>query len=121
MPYTNNMITKNRTNADHYLWSDGACDGWRLLDGNDLSVIEERMPPGTAEVMHFHERANQVFYVLSGTLTLKVGEKLEHLSSGDSFNVCPGQRHQARNESNSEDACFLVISAPTTKGDRIPS
>ena len=34
--------------AEHYRWGE-ACDGWQLLAREDLSVIEERMPPGTAE------------------------------------------------------------------------
>ena len=46
-------MTRNRSNAEHYVWGDG-CDGWRLLDRPDLSVIEERIPPGRGEVVHFH-------------------------------------------------------------------
>lgn len=111
------MTIQNRSTAPHYQWGD-ACDGWRLLDGDDLSVIEERMPPGTAEVMHLHDCANQVFYVLEGALILQVGGKVERLSAGDSLNVRPGLSHQARNESETDDVRFLVISAPTTKRDR---
>ncbi|GLQ27577.1 cupin domain-containing protein [Sulfitobacter pacificus] len=113
------MGMKNRINAEHYIWGD-ACEGWRLLDDNDLAIIEERMPPGTAEVRHKHRQANQVFYVLSGTLTLEVNGVVEHLSAFDSMNVRPELPHQARNEGE-EDARFLVISAPTTRGDRTPS
>ncbi|WP_233193119.1 cupin domain-containing protein [Acidimangrovimonas sediminis] len=111
------MAIQNRSNAEHYKWGD-ACDGWRLLDNEDLSVIEERMPPGTAEVMHLHDRANQVFYVLEGMLTLLVGGEIERLSASDSLNVRSGTPHQARNESETDSVRFLVISAPTTKGDR---
>ena len=57
------MSPTSRANARHYLWG-GACDGWHLLAGDDLSVIEERMPPGTAEQRHSHVRARQFFYVL---------------------------------------------------------
>ena len=111
------MTIQNRSNASHYQWGD-ACDGWRLLDGDDLSVIEERMPPGSSEVMHLHDLANQVFYVLEGELILLVGNRVERLSAGDSLNVLPGLLHQARNESDTVEVRFLVISTPTTKGDR---
>ena len=31
-------------NAEHYVWGD-VCDGWRLLQREDMSVIQERVPP----------------------------------------------------------------------------
>jgi quercetin dioxygenase-like cupin family protein len=53
--------------AQHYTWG-GKCDGWHLVRSADLSVIQERMPPGTVKVGHRHERARQFFYVLEGAL-----------------------------------------------------
>lgn len=111
------MPVSNRTNAPHYLWGED-CDGWRLLDAHDLSVIEERMPPNTTEAMHVHDRANQIFFVLEGTLTIEVDSEIEQLGASDALNVKPGQIHQARNENLVDDVRFLVISAPSTKGDR---
>lgn len=110
------MTVANTHNAPHYAWGSG-CDGWRLLDAQGLSVIEERMPPGTAEVWHYHEKSNQLFYVLEGRLTLTLEDDTALLGIGDALNVPPNIRHQARNES--ENAVrFLVISAPATSGDR---
>ena len=43
-------------NAKHYAWG-GTSDGWHLLEGDDLSVIEERVPPGASETRHRHHRA----------------------------------------------------------------
>ena len=53
--------------AEHYQWGNG-CDGWHLVNQPALSVIRERMPPGTAEVRHLHRNARQFFFVLSGTV-----------------------------------------------------
>jgi len=61
--------------AEHYTWGDG-CDGWHLLRGEELSVIQERMPPKTSEVAHFHTRSRQFFYVISGTLSILLAGKL---------------------------------------------
>lgn len=47
-------------NAGHYIWGDG-CDGWHLLKTDALSVIQERVPAGKAETLHFHRRAAQFF------------------------------------------------------------
>jgi len=106
----------NRSNASHYHWGSG-CDGWRLLDDQGLSVIEERMPAGAREEPHFHKVAIQVFYVLTGELVLEVDGRRARLTAGDSLKVPPGVSHQAINE-GSLPAQFLVISAPRTSGDR---
>lgn len=46
--------------AEHYVWGCG-CDGWRLVDGDDLAVTEERVPPGASEQWHVHDQARQFF------------------------------------------------------------
>ena len=56
-------------NAEHYVWGE-ICDGWRLLQRDDMSIIQERVPAGGAEVMHFHQFARQFFYVLEGQGTM---------------------------------------------------
>ena len=103
-------------NARHYLWGNG-CDGWHLLDRDDLSVIEERVPPGAAEDRHRHVRARQFFYVLVGEATLELEGEIHRLRAGEGLHVPPGATHQLRNEGNMEIR-FLVISAPRSHGDR---
>lgn len=110
------MIT-NTKNAEHYNWGD-ACDGWHLLKSNDLSVIQERMPPGTAEQLHLHEKSRQVFYILSGVAVMEVEDVQHTLSAGDSLTVAPGSKHRIYNESEA-DVHFLVISSPKAHGDRV--
>jgi len=110
-------MIKNTANAEHYPWGQ-VCDGWRLLERSDLSVIQERIPPNAGEISHFHQRARQLFFVLSGELQIQLGEQRFHLSPGDSLEVPPGDRHRVRNEGSIE-ATFLVVSAPTTRGDRV--
>jgi len=64
-----NVISKD--NAEHYKWGE-VCDGWHLVKSQNLSVIQELVPPGCSEVQHYHKRSEQFFYILSGTATLKV-------------------------------------------------
>ena len=110
------MASTSRSNAEHYIWGAG-CDGWRLLDRADLSVIEERIPPGAGEVRHLHHAARQLFYVLAGTLTIERSDGEHALEAGQALEVEPGAPHLVRNASQS-DVRFLVISAPSTRGDR---
>jgi mannose-6-phosphate isomerase-like protein (cupin superfamily) len=111
------MIVRNKETSEHYAWGTG-CDGWRLLSKEDLSVTQERIPPGRGEVLHFHSRARQVFYVLEGQLELEVALEKFLLASGDSFEIAPMQHHRVTNTSD-RDADFLVISSPSTTGDRV--
>lgn len=107
----------SRANAEHYTWGDG-CDGYFLLKREGVHVIEERMPAGTAEKAHRHERARQLFYVLEGELTMRFKDGDVRVQAGASLEIEPGTVHQARNES-AEDVRFLVVSVPPSHGDRI--
>ena len=109
----------SRDNAEHYVWG-GACDGWRLLRSDALSVIEERMPPATAEQRHFHTRARQFFYVLEGELTMELAGGLHRLTPGQGLEIAPGEPHQAMNQAD-HDVRFMVISQPPSHGDRQPA
>jgi uncharacterized cupin superfamily protein len=103
--------------APAYEWGD-RCAGWHLMHTGNLSIIEERMPPGTREVRHWHTRAAQFFYILSGTLTLEVEGTFHQLGPRSGIQLPQGTAHQAINETAS-DVEFLVISNPPAQGDRI--
>ncbi|HSC79147.1 MAG TPA: cupin domain-containing protein [Chitinolyticbacter sp.] len=105
--------------AQHYRWGDG-CDGWHLLASPTLSVIRERMPPGTAEIRHRHERAQQFFQVLAGTLTIALDGAMHTLAPEQGLHVPAGIAHQVLNRS-ADDVHFLVISEPPSHGDREPA
>lgn len=113
------MAAISTENAEHYHWG-AACEGWHLLAGDDLSVIEERMPPGTAEQRHWHGRARQFFYVLEGEAVLELDGTRHQLRRGEGLHVPPGTPHQLHNVSTM-DVRFLVVSAPKSHGDRAPA
>lgn len=103
-------------NAEHYTWG-AQCDGWHLLKTNSLSVIQENMPPGTAEQPHFHVKAQQLFYILSGTATFTVEGETLIAQANESLHIAPGVKHCIENR-GAVDLQFLVISEPTSHGDR---
>jgi quercetin dioxygenase-like cupin family protein len=113
--------TISTVSASHYVWGE-VCDGWHLVRGDALSVIEERMPAGAQEERHFHTKARQFFYVLEGELTLEVEGAVHRLGPRQGLEIAPGERHQAFNASREEcamDVRFLVVSAPPGQGDRV--
>ncbi len=108
-------ISKN--NSEHYTWGDN-CDGWRLMNKPDKSIIQEMMPPGTSEIRHYHEHASQFFFVLSGVLTIELnGEKFE-LAKHEGLEIPAKTPHQVFNKSG-QNVEFMVISQPNATGDRI--
>lgn len=102
--------------ADHYVWGQ-ICDGWHLVRSGNLSVIEERMPPGSEEQRHWHQHARQFFYVLEGELTMQFDDRTITLNPRQGIEIAPGIPHQAKNPSQA-DVRFLVISQPPSHGDR---
>ncbi|EMC4267742.1 cupin domain-containing protein [Cronobacter sakazakii] len=107
----------SKANAEHYLWG-GDCDGWHLVKNQNLSVIHELMPVGRAEQRHYHEQSRQCFFVLSGELTMALNGEHVTLTAGEAIEIPPLAPHQARNDGQ-ETVEFLVISQPTTRGDRV--
>ena len=103
--------------AEHYTWGQG-CNGWHLVKTEKLSIIQERMPPGTSEARHYHTKARQFFFVLSGTATIEIDGERDVLRSHEGVEVPPNVAHQMFNLSDS-DIEFIVISHPPSHGDRV--
>src|SRR2546423_13858769 len=92
--------------AEHYVWGN-RCDGWHLIRSAECSVIQERMPPHTAEVAHFHSHSRQFFYVLCGKLSIVVEGAVQVLSPEDGLEVAPKIIHRVFDDTDS-DVCFIV-------------
>ena len=74
----------------------------------ELSVIRERMPPGTAELRHFHRAARQFFFVLSGAAVLEAGGTEHQLRGGEGVEVVRRSTPDVGNRSQA-DVEFLVV------------
>jgi mannose-6-phosphate isomerase-like protein (cupin superfamily) len=103
--------------AAHYNWGNG-CDGWRLTHDPGLSVIEERVPPGCGETTHYHREAFQFFYVLNGEATMELADGDVTIGPRQGLQIPPQTPHRLVNHSET-DLVFLVISSPSTVGDRV--
>mgnify|MGYP000995959544 CR=1 FL=1 len=111
----NKIISK--INADYYTWGE-QCDGWYLCKNEKLHVIQERMPCGTGEKMHYHHYSTQVFYILSGNALFIIDQQEYRVSAGQSIRIEPGQIHCIQNQDD-QDLNFLVISVPPSQTDRV--
>jgi mannose-6-phosphate isomerase-like protein (cupin superfamily) len=105
--------------APHYSWGAG-CEGWHLVQSPALSVIQEHMPPRTAETRHRHAVSRQFFFVLRGQLTIEVDGDLHAVASGTGLEIEPGRAHTVHNN-ELIPAEFLVVSQPPSHDDREPA
>jgi mannose-6-phosphate isomerase-like protein (cupin superfamily) len=108
----------SRETAEHFSWR-GVCDGWFLVNQPArLTVLHERMPPGSSEVRHLHRQAYQFFFVLAGVATLEIDGHDVLLHPFEGAAIPPQVGHQMRNMSEAPLE-FLVISQPNSREDRV--
>ena len=105
--------------SEHYSWGE-QCDGWHLVKSDNLSVIQEKMPPNTSESSHSHQFSEQFFYILSGTATMLLKNEVVTLTANEGIHIKAGVFHQLCNLSTDE-LHFIVTSTPPSHGDKIAS
>lgn len=110
-------MIKSIKNSEQYQWGQN-CEGWHLLKSDDLSVIQECMPKDTAEVLHYHRKAQQVFYILSGEATFEINGETQTVSANESIHVPSNTLHKISNRQE-EYLSFLLVSQPKAQGDRV--
>ncbi len=110
-------MIKSKENSEHYFWGEN-CESWILQNSNNLIVKREQMPPNTKELKHFHEKAQQFFYILSGVATFFLEGEIVEISKSKGISVMPNQKHFIANE-GTVDLEFLVISTSSTENDRV--
>ena len=85
----------------------GASDGI-----GSLGILETTVAPGfPGPVLHFHEAMVDSFFVLDGTLTLRLGGRTVEAGPGSYALVPPGTPHTFSNRSD-EPVRFLNVMAP---------
>ena len=105
------------SNTEHYTWGQG-CHGWHLHRSDELSVIQELMPAGTSEVLHYHNKAQQVFYILSGIATFQMNDEVLQVEANQSLYV-PAKTLHCISNVHTEQLSFMVVSQPKPHGDRV--
>jgi uncharacterized cupin superfamily protein len=79
--------------------------------GGRLGVSHSRVPPGRSTCpFHYHQREDEVFFVLSGRGVLRYGDDVRELRAGDCVSCPAGTRvgHQIANPFD-EDLVYLAI------------
>lgn len=75
------------------------------------SLAEARLGVGCATVPHHHAVTEEIYYILSGTGDMTLGDESRPVSPGDAIAIPPGMRHTIRNTGPAE-LVFLCTCAP---------
>lgn len=110
-------VTSRGNCLNQYTWGDG-CYGWTFVDTEALSIKQELMPPDTREQLHYHEVANQFFFILKGKALFTIDGTEYVLKPNEGIEVKAGQKHFISNK-NDADVEFVLYSQPSTKNDRV--
>ena len=110
-------IVSKKKSLKHYPWGPG-CEGWNLADERNFSVKLERMPPHSAEKNHYHEHAQQFFFVLDGQAAIEIEGRKYILNPREGIHILSRQKHKIMNQTD-RPLEFLLSSHPSTHNDRI--
>jgi mannose-6-phosphate isomerase-like protein (cupin superfamily) len=110
-------ILSKENSLKHYKWGEN-CDGWNFVDENSLSVKLEKMLPHTSEQKHYHEHAQQFFFIIKGIATFEIDDKNFIVKQNEGIHILPKQKHKISNTEN-EDLEFILSSQPSTINDRV--
>jgi len=80
------------------------------------SLAEARVPPGATTTPHYHARTEEIYYLLSGTADMTIGEETQSVGPGDAIAIPPGQVHTITN-TGKEMLTFLCCCAPGYEHD----
>ena len=75
------------------------------------SLAEETLPPGRAVTPHHHRELEEIYYIVSGSGVMRVGDEQQEVFAGDAIYVPRGHTHTLENTGN-EAIRLLVVCGP---------
>lgn len=75
------------------------------------TLAEARLPVGASTTPHRHLATEEIYYVLVGSGSMRIGEETRDVTVGDAIAIPPGAVHQITN-TGGETLRFLCCCAP---------
>ncbi len=72
------------------------------------SLAEETLPPGKTVTPHQHEVLEEIYYILSGSGVMTIGEESQAVSAGDAIYIPKNNVHSLTNTGDEEMRILLV-------------
>jgi quercetin dioxygenase-like cupin family protein len=90
--------------------------GLRAVGGEQVMLCHVTYEPGTTVAGHAHETAEQVMWIVEGSLTMTVAGETKELAAGDLVVVNRGVEHELH---SAEGVTFVEALAPVLR-DHVP-
>jgi len=74
-------------------------------------LVEQTFPMGGQTSIHMHEQGDELFYVVSGSGTARLGQVEDMIGEGDVIFVPAGAEHQIRNDDSDEPLVVVFFMA----------
>jgi mannose-6-phosphate isomerase-like protein (cupin superfamily) len=80
------------------------------------SLAEARLQPGQSTTPHYHPRAEEIYFILSGSGRMQLASEIRTVGVGDAVAIPPGVAHQITNV-GTDPLVFLCCCAPCYEHD----
>ncbi|HVU89767.1 MAG TPA: cupin domain-containing protein [Pirellulales bacterium] len=109
------MDIHNINDVPAFTTKDGSEIRELLADRNSCivkqSLAEARLAPGLSTTPHYHPLTEEIYYILVGTGSMRIGDEQRTVGPGDAIAIPPGKIHQITNDGR-EELKFLCCCAP---------
>jgi mannose-6-phosphate isomerase-like protein (cupin superfamily) len=92
------FVTKDGSEIRELLASRNSCI-------RNQTLAEARLPIGGSTTSHHHVRTEEIYYILEGRGSMRVGQETADVAPGDAIAIPPGASHQLTNIGD----CALVL------------
>jgi len=75
------------------------------------TLAEARLPAGAGTAPHYHQKTEEIYYILTGEARMRIGDETTAVGPGDAIAIPPGRTHQITNTGR-EPLVFLCCCAP---------
>ena len=79
--------------------------------GTQCSLAEEILPPNCAVTPHYHREIEEIYYVVSGSGLMTVGNETREVAAGDAIYVPRGHQHTLKN-TGTEPIRLILVCGP---------
>ena len=84
----------------------------RIIPKN-ISIASGYLEPRQKALPHYHKVSEEIYYVVSGSGRVRIGNSIERIKAGEAIYIPVGTAHALENTSSTKTMKVLAISSPS--------